>query len=71
MVQPAAELSFNPTAIALQFTGANADDVRNHLKNRTGKDYSPGLEEGMHYVVFMGEVYVLSDEQLRSAMGRV
>jgi hypothetical protein len=71
MSNPPTTVRFNPTATAVMHDGSDAEGVRKVLAAATGKQYTPGLEEGKYYVAFMGDVYVLDEQTYRAAMGLV
>lgn len=66
-------LSFNPTAVAVQYDGSNEHEVIQEMTRLTGKlfvataDFVPGT----YYVAFLGRVHVLMPDQFRAAQGLV
>lgn len=64
-------IRFNPTATAVQFTGDNEQEVREVVKQSSGKDLQLPLTAGEFYVSFMGMVYTMDDQQFRAAQGLV
>ena len=64
-------IRFNPTATAFYYDGANTDETRNEINRLAGKSYIGGLTQNRYYVVFMGEVYVMDEDQFRAAQGLV
>jgi hypothetical protein len=71
MSNPPTTVRFNPTATAVHHNGSDSEGVRKVLELATGKPYTPGLEEGKYYIAFMGDVYVLDEQQYRASMGLV
>jgi hypothetical protein len=64
-------IRFNPTATAFYYDGTSADETRNEINRLAGKSYIGGLAANRYYVVFMGEVYVMDENQFRAAQGLV
>lgn len=63
-------IRFNPTATAVQFTGDNADEVKDMVQNQLNSSWSgSNLKKGYYYVAFMGQVHELDEQAYHRAQG--
>jgi hypothetical protein len=64
-------IRFNPTAIAIQATGDNREEIDKFFKDylpQTQPSYPPA---GHWVVLFMGQVHTMTEQQFHAAQGLV